>query len=197
MSTLLFIGMLGITLLIIFSIRTDFRIYFRAGMSSRLWSAAGSIIFITMIWILYLPFALFTNGYFCTNELCGESIYWVMVVLFVVGVFLHIEFLGISWNKEGGLRNEIAETTSYWQRLTGDIPVLKSEKFPPLLLRKRTGLVIGISLMASGICITTILSYSISFHFFMSFFIVAVAAFMVGMSLVMYSVAYLEKERNK
>jgi hypothetical protein len=197
MSTLLFIGMLGITLLLIFSIRTDFRIYFRAGMSSRLWSAASSIIFITMIWIVYLPFMLFTNGDFCTNELCGESIYWLMIVLFVAGVFLHVEFLGIAWNKEGGLRNEVAETTSYWQRFTGDIPVLKSEKFPPPLLCKRTGLVIGISLMASGILLTTIIVMFTLSHFFMSFFIVSVAAFMVGMSLVIYSVAYLEKERNK
>jgi hypothetical protein len=158
-TTLLFIGMLVITLIAAINIRAAFRVYFRAGLTSRLWFVASHIVFLISIWIGYILFTidLCANYGLCSTPGEENVIYVIVGVVFFVGVYCHLTYLGISLNKEGSLQKEIFENTSYWQRVTGNIPIFKFDKRPSPLLRKKTGIVIGISLMTAGSLITILI----------------------------------------
>jgi hypothetical protein len=197
---LLFLGMLVITLIAAINIRAAFRVYFRAGLTSRLWSVASIIIFVIGFWIAYILsiIDLCASYGLCSTPGEEDVIYVIVNVVFFVGLSFHYTYLGDSWNKESSLQKEIFENTSYWQRVTGDIPIYKVEKGPAFFFRKKQGIIIGIALMTVGSLLTIVLIIMPNlFHFVLSFLIVFLSAFIMGLLLVIFSVTYLEKEGNK
>lgn len=197
MSTLLSIGILLITLLSMFNARTDFRIYFRSGMLAYLCQAASDIVGILFFWLLYLMLTQSdVLAVFCNTERCGELIYRLWLGLFVVATLLHLLYYAFIFTKESGLSKEIFKNTSYWQRMTGNIPVVEWEKRPPPSLKKKTSIIIGISLMTIGSLMSILIAMSSLFHFFMIFFIISVSALILGLLLIIFSIAFLEKENK-
>ena len=120
----------------------------------------------------------------------------VMAVLYATVLILHFSGDAILVNEESGLWQQIVEKTTNWQRITGNVPILKHEKPPPLSISKRTGLILGISAMTLGI--VAIIPF-IFFKFpivFMSFFIAAIVAFILGLLLVIFSIICLDNAKK-
>jgi hypothetical protein len=117
-------------------------------MTGRLLSGISDLIILAGIWLAALWFINFD----CHRaNPWDDPFLWVFSPLLIVGGILHYVGLSIHWTKESGLWKEIFETTSYWQRMTGNIPVVKYDKLPPPYLKKKTSIIIGITLMTSGI----------------------------------------------
>jgi hypothetical protein len=162
-------------------------------MTGRFLIGVSQAIFVIAMWAGY--FWIKNSDLRDGSDLWENAYFWIFLVLGVAGVFLQYVGLGIHWTKESGLWNKICEKTSIWQRMTGDIPSFKSEQVPPPFLRKRTGLIIGISSMIFGIVISTILVLLKVSYVFMNFFIVSISAFIMGLLLIFFSFAYLDKGR--
>jgi hypothetical protein len=198
-TTLLFVGMLVFTVIATINISAAFRVYFRAGLTSRLWLVASQTVVLISIWIGYILFTidLCDNYGLCSTPGEENIIYVIVGVVFFVGVYFHVTYLGISLNKDSDLLKEIFEKTSYWQRVTGDIPIYKVEKRLPPFLRKKKGIIIGVFLMIVGSLLSIFLIIMPNlFHFVLSFLIVSLSAFIMGLLLIIFSVAYLGKERD-
>jgi hypothetical protein len=114
-------------------------------------------------------------------------------LLLVVGFIIFKIGSIFYYTKESGLWKEIYEKTSIWEKLTGNVPILKYEKVSPPLLRRRTGLIIGISMMTVG-GLAFIIIILIKSFFLKSFLIpYSIAAFIIGLLFVIFSIAYLDK----
>lgn len=199
MRTFLTIGLLLFTLLAIIEIRQCFRIYHRAGLYAFLFEGVSFIIGLLTIWSIYLIMTEPNiSGFLCANsQFCDKFLLKLLMGLFVVAFFLHVMYYALIFTKESGLWKEIGENITYRQAFTGNIPITKWEKRPPPLMKRRTGIIIGISLMVAGSLISILIVVSTLFHFFINFFIVSVASFTLGLLLVIFSIAYLaNEERN-
>jgi hypothetical protein len=130
------------------------------------------------------------------SRLCEKLIFQLWIGLFVVGVFLHLMYYALIFTRESGLWKEIGGNITYRQSFMGDIPRVKWDKRPEPLMKKKTGIIIGISLMIIGSLISIPILTSTLFHFFLNFFIVSTAACILGILLVVFSIVYLGKERN-
>jgi hypothetical protein len=102
----------------------------------------------------------------------------------------------ISYTSESGLWVELGEKTTFRQRLTGNIPILKYEKPPPPAMSRRTGLIFGIVTITLG-CLLIMLHILFKIPGFTIHFLVpGFFAFFFGLLLVIFSIIYLNKGKK-
>jgi len=177
-KTLLPIFIFGV-LVSIPSTFTELRIYFRTKMKSFFWLGVGGAIL--TVGFVGLSLSAIANLYVAW-------IYIVFSALLPIGIIPLFIGRVILWTKESGLWKEICETTSYRQRLMGNVPIVKYEQLPAPLRSRRTGITIGISLMAIGII------GEVFFRLTMNYFSSGpIFMFISGLLLVIFSIIYLNK----
>ena len=158
------------------------RIYFRTGLKGALLIGIGDIC------------DSGSPGFFYWFDRPPAALPFLPLVLFVLaiaGLLCFIISFPVRLIKESGAWKKISETTSYWQRFTGNVPILKYEKLPSPSLKRRTGIAIGISLMTGGIIGT------IFFRLTMNYFSAGtIFMFIAGLLLIIFSIVYLDKRKR-
>jgi hypothetical protein len=156
---------------------TNLRIYFRTRMKSFFCTGVGAAI----------STIGFGGLFFC--GIVNLSIAWGYIVFFalvLLGLVFDLVGSVILWTKESGLWKEIGETTSFWQRLTGNVPMIKYNKLPSPSLKRRTGIIIGIILITLGIIWGAFLKLTLNY-----FSVIALSMSIMGLLLVIFSTLYL------
>jgi hypothetical protein len=168
--------------------------YFRTGMKGLLFMGVG----VLLAAVSFLGMTIRDISLDSLRK--GDSLYDPIYMFFLVflGVGGVITTLGsvILTTRESGVWKEFGEKTTFRQRVTGNIPILKYEKPPPPAIGKRTGIIIGIIAMTLG---SSIIIPYIVFKIptvFMSFFMGAILAFVLGLLLVIFSIIYLDKDKK-
>jgi hypothetical protein len=187
------IGGFGISLFFGLASIPPLRMYFRTRMRGLLFSAVGAI----LVAFSFLGITIWYMGGYSEDS----PIYLLFFLVMVASIAITFLASVILNTNESGLWKELGEKTTFWQRLTGNIPILKYEKPPPPTISMRTGLIIGISAMTLG-SLVIILYILFKITTFFSFLIAAIGTFIFGLLFVIFSIIYLDKgkklpEKNK
>jgi hypothetical protein len=185
---------IGIMLFILLLTIPSFRIYFRTGMRSALMFGVGLIISaIGMGGFTYWFLILSPKA----KELPWQDPFALpFFLLMLVGAITFIVGDTLYYTKESGVWKELADKTTIWERITGRLPILHHEETPPPFFRKRTGLIIGISLMIAGIT-AAITSILIKISFLRDYFIVSsFTAIISGLLFIIFSIIFLSNGEN-
>jgi len=195
MKVLLLIGGLGFVLLFGLSSMAALRIHFRTGMKGSLFMGIGfQLITLGVLGITLLDTSLDSRGVWASLY---DSIFLALLLVLIGGGFMTILGFIIVNTSESGLYVEIGEKTTFWQRVTGNVPILKDNKFRPPAMSKRTGLIFGISAITFG---SLLIILNILFKIpalFIHIFITAIFAIVFGLLLVIFSVIYLDKKPDE
>jgi len=186
-NNIFLISGLIITFFIVIGSISPLRMYFRTGMKGLLFMGVGGILggfgFLGMV-IDEL------GGHF------GEVPIVLLVLLIIAGVPMMAIGSMLLGTKESGLYEELFEKTSFKQRLTGNIPVLKFEKPLPPAMSRRTGLIFGITAITFG-CLLILLHLLFKIPGFTIHFIISgTFALIIGLLLVIFSIIYLNKGKK-
>jgi hypothetical protein len=188
------IGGFGITLLFGLASIPLLRMHFRTGLKGLLFMGVGVI----LMAFGALGITILERKLAPLHE--GDSLYDSIFLLFmiVIGVAYLITLLGviILYTRESGFYLEFLEKTTFRQKLTGNIPILKFEKPPPPAINKRTGLICGITAITFG---SLLILLHILFKipgFTIHFVISGSFALIIGLLLVIFSMIYLDKGKK-
>jgi len=194
MKDLFLIGGFGIALFFGLASIPPLRMHFRTGMKGLLFMGVGGmlgsfgILGMTIRDIILAPLH---EG----DSLSDPIFLFFLVVLVVGGLIGQLGFIIVN-TSESGLWVELGEKTTFRQRLTGNIPILKHEKPLPPAMSKRTGLIFGITAMTFG-SLLIILNMLFKIQaLFIHFFITAAFAIIVGLMLLIFSAIYLDKDKK-
>lgn len=191
MRNLLLIGGFGISLFFVLASIPDLRIYSRTGMKGFLLMGISEILVAIGVFgvtIRVLSLDSLCGWYFWEYLFCLP-----FLMVFIVGLFMGQVGFIFNSTRESGLWNEICEKTPITKRIIGSVPILKYDKVPSPFLSKRTGLILGISLMTAGILIIiTIILFK--FSFLRGLLIASsITSFISGLLFVIFSIVYLNK----
>jgi hypothetical protein len=181
----LFIGLISIP---------PIKIYFKTGMRGKLLQGTGGMLFASgtlVLTIWYISFYSLNKA----NPL-AESISLIILLVILMGGLLNIVgFLTLS-TIESGLLREVYSKTTFWKRITGEVPILTLEKIPPPLISKRTGLILGITTMTLGGFLILLHTLFTIPNFTMHFFVSGTFAFIFGLLLIIFSFIFLDKRKK-
>jgi hypothetical protein len=194
MIDLFLIGGFGISLFFGFASIPHLRIHFRTGMKGSLLMGIGCL----LLALAALGITILETGLAPLHE--GDSLYDPIFSFFVVVLVLgfltgQLGFIILN-TRESGLWFEILEKTTFKQKLTGNIPILKYEKPPPPAMSRRTGLVLGISAVIFGLFLITLNIIFKHQPFYIEFYISAAVVIVIGLMIVIFSIIYLDKSKK-
>jgi hypothetical protein len=181
------IGGFSITILFGLASIPHLRMYSRTGLKNLLFRGLASLLIAFFIFGMTI---LYIYDYF--------EIIPIIIFLLIGGVGALVSFLStiIASTSESGFWVEFGEKTTFRQRLTGNIPILKFEKPPPPAMSRRTGLIFGIFTITLG-CLLMMLHILFKIPgFTILFFIPGAFAFIFGLLLVIFSIIYLDKGKK-
>jgi len=182
------IGGFGIVLLFGLAAITRLRIYFRTGMKGVFFGGIGLLLIVFCFLGMTI---LFIVGY--SDEMVPVGFFLLVGVVGGIMTFLSTT---ISNTSESGLWVEFLEQTTFKQRLTGNVPILKYEKPPPPTVSKRTMLILGITTMTLGsLLIMVHILFRIP-NFTIHIFIPGTLALIFGLLIVIFSITYLNKGKK-
>jgi hypothetical protein len=182
---LLLIGGFLITLLTGLSSIWQIRGYLRTGMKAYLYWGSSSLVALVMF--MGMPIVPMSFDFFSI----------IMAALFLTAFYFGISGDSILLYDERVAWEKMYEKTTYWQRLTGNVPILEHQKPRPLPISKRNGLIIGILFTTLGTIVT------VAFILFevpmvtTNIFKVGIVALILGPLLIIFSVICLEKYKNR
>jgi tellurite resistance protein TehA-like permease len=191
MWTLFLIGALIISMFILLAAIPLFRIYYRTGMKASLLPGLG-----------YVAVSIGLSGVALIASIRRELTLWdnastlPLFLLIIAGVFLTLLGFVLENTKEGGLWKEICDRTTYWERFTGRVPILKDEKIPPPFFKRLPILILGSSIMTAGILtiiITVLSNKSLLREHLISYSIFAI---MFGLLFIISSFVFLNKGKK-
>jgi len=156
------------------------RLYRRRGLKGALLRGIGGIA--GAIGCFGLTFALLSSW----NYPIMPSLF-----LIIISLLLYIVSFPILYIKESGLLKEL-ENTTYWQRFTGNVPIVKYEKRPDPTAKRQVFLLLGVVMMAGGII------GAVFFKLTMNYFSTGtIFSFIVGLLFVIFSLVYLNKNKGQ
>jgi hypothetical protein len=133
---------------------------------------------------------------FLREYISDTLLFFVMLALYLAALIIGYSGDAILLYDESELWKQIFEKTTFWQRLTGNVPILKDEKLPSPAISKQTSIIIGIIAMTLGsLTIIPYIIFKIQ-TIFTSFLIGAVHAFIFGLLLVFFSFICLDKGKK-
>jgi hypothetical protein len=192
MRYLLLIGSFLITLFFGLGSIFNLRIHLRTGMKSFLFGGIGFLLGA----FTFLGMTIVCMRLDLYRRYLGGSPSFLFLAVGGVAVFMTAIGEVILNTSESGLWKEIGGKTTLWQRITGNVPILKDEKLPSPAISKRTSIIIGIIAMTLGsLIIIPYIVFKIP-TIFRSFFIAAVLVFISGLLLVIFSIIYLDKGKK-
>jgi hypothetical protein len=189
------IGGFGMTLLSGLMSKSFWRVYSRTGLKGFFYESVGFI-------VLAYGFLGLTIWELSLNSLDGyfEFGFFVLFALIAgLGAFISTAGMIMLNTSESGLYSELCEKVeeiTFWQRITGDVPILKYEKPPPPTVSKRTMLILGITTMTLGsLLIMVHILFRIP-NFTIHIFIPGTLALIFGLLIVIFSIIYLNKGKK-
>jgi hypothetical protein len=187
---LLLIGGFLITLLTGLSSIWQIRGYLRTGMKAYLYWGIFSIVALVMF--LGMPIVLMSSDFW------GEYTFSIIMgALFVTAYYFKTSAASNILYDERVAWQQMCEKTTYWQRLTGNVPILEHQKPRPLPISKRNGLILGILFTTLGTIVT------VAFILFevpmvtTNIFKAGIVALILGPLLIIFSVICLEKYKKR
>jgi hypothetical protein len=187
MEALLLTGGILFTLLGGLSSIWQIRGYLRTGMKTYLYWGIGFAVFLVFFPACSIEIRPF--GY--------DANIIVMALLYLTAFYFRYSGLSILHYDEKALWQEMCEKTTYWQRLTGNVPILEHQKPRPLPISKRSGLALGIlSTTLGAIVIVLFILFKVPIVS-TNTFTAAILAAIYGLLLIIFSILCLEKDKKR
>jgi hypothetical protein len=177
------VGFILMTLFFLLASVPWMRVYFRTGLKGALLNGVGTIFV-----------AIGVPGFFYwfdSAPMAFPFLPLLCLVLVIAGGLCLIVSLPVLYIKESGLWKEIYDKTTYWQRVTGNVPIVKYEKPPAPSANRQAYIILGILMMTGGILAFIFIKLTMNY-----FLTAAISSFIIGLLFVIYSIVYLNKNKE-